>query len=441
MNKIKIFLTAIFLVLCVACMYWYLQSDEISLINVNAVKSQAIEKKTTLNSLKNAKEETGLKGGQQNVATSGLDLNQAELAVCQKRAKQWQVKSETTFEEFIYQTPNEQSAVLNDFLQKEMQSSSSSNQAAARFLLAQQMINQTFLDFENKNTQCTEDPTCLAQIHNKINTQAQPNANALAQIAMHTRDTNVYALAFHACAKLPNAKQGFCAQINARRWTQLDSQNGTAWLYVLNELTNSSGVISPGDLNNVLYYFAQSKRFDLGMKGVSQFLQFANQNTPSELNFNLKILAVGAYNQFALPAYSPLVQACKKEQLQIANRRQVCEQVVDRLLNDDQSFISYKIGEKMAQELGWSKDKLDKINELADAMYAVLIPNLVDPKKDVQVNCSTFIQSISHIEKMMELGEVAGLRKQVQEHHLSTSQLAEQFRAYKKQQEQTKEKS
>lgn len=441
MNKLKILLTAIFLVICVACMYWYLQSDELHVNSVSAVKTKAIEKKTNPYFSKNAEADTRIKVEQTDIASSGLVLNQAQLAVCQKRAQQWQAKSGKAFEEFIYHIPNEESAALNDFLQREMQSSSTSNQAAARFLLAQQMINQAFLEFENKNAQCTEDPTCLAQIHNKINTLVEPNSNALAQMAMHTRDPNVYALGFHSCAKLPNAKQGFCAQINARRWTQLDPQNGSAWLYALNERTNSSGAIASGELNNVLYYFSQSKRFDVGMNSVAQFLQLSMQNNSSELNFNLKILAVGAYNQFALPAYTPLMKACKKEQLQLANRRQVCEQVVDRLLNDDQSFISYKIGEKMALELGWSKDKLDKINELADAMYAVLIPDLVDAKKELQFNCDSFVQSIRQVEKIMELGEVAALRKQIQEHQLSQSQLAQQFRAYKKQQEQTKEKS
>ncbi|MBB4843727.1 hypothetical protein HNP55_002250 [Paucibacter oligotrophus] len=61
---------------------------------------------------------------------------------------------------------------------------------------------------------------------------ADSSSHAAALLAQHSHSAAAYGLAYRACATWPGAA---CSGLSARRWTELDEQNPSAWLFLLGE--------------------------------------------------------------------------------------------------------------------------------------------------------------------------------------------------------------
>ncbi len=87
-----------------------------------------------------------------------------------------------------------------------------------------------------------------------------PASQDLAALAVSSHNPALYALAFHNCRQLGNAR-GTCQLINAAQWARLAPDNAQPWLFMLSEAVQRKDMAAQ---NEALFHIGTAKRSDMG---------------------------------------------------------------------------------------------------------------------------------------------------------------------------------
>ncbi|MEN9868043.1 MAG: hypothetical protein RL748_3633 [Pseudomonadota bacterium] len=320
------------------------------------------------------------------------------------------------------------------------------DQAAAHFLLAQTYKPQSdFTDAEGKPL-CEKNQHCPAAEAAMAANPGWQQLNALARLALNSADPQIYALAFHACQSVgAGSKSGYCGQISAAQWVHRDPDNGSALLYLISELGTSPQAGTKAALDDALFRLSQAKKFDAGLLSLAQFQQRERDklNDPF-VQFAFMLYGQNGYTNLALPAFQNVLVSCKPEALRDANRRQVCDGIARKLLSDDAMLISHGIGKLMAHKLGWPEPKLAELDEEFYAMLEIMrelsdnnaqqASSTATGAKKIELDCQLALRGSRHMERSMELGEVALARQMLAQQTTRRAELAAKYRAHQKSQ-------
>ena len=149
---------------------------------------------------------------------------------------------------------------------------------------------------------------------------ADPAFLACSQMATTTRDPRVCALAFRSCgASEPES----CALLNARRWAQLDADNGEPWLFLRNEATRHK---EREQADEALFHIGAAARVDdryFAIPGVVA-RRAGNSDIDLPAAHVLAIHALGGMAAQSMPLLA-VSRACRGPALADANRRQRCD--------------------------------------------------------------------------------------------------------------------
>lgn len=269
--------------------------------------------------------------------------------------------------------------------------------------------------------------------------QPYQNVNEIAKLAVGSSDPDVYALAFMGCHSEGFTKNGYCSQISAAQWVHRDPDNGTALLYLIGEIGKMPKSTPKAVLDDALYRFSQAKKMDTRLSTLASFQRRELAKLDDMMQqFEFVQAGQSAYAYATLPNYQTLLGSCRPVDLGDPNRRQVCDAMAHRLLNDDGMLISNGIGRALARKLDWPEQQLISIDNDFIAMMEVM--RLANPeagsapnkKENVAAACLASLQSTRHMEKSMALGEVALAKQLLAQQSLSRAELAANYRAFHK---------
>jgi len=190
---------------------------------------------------------------------------------------------------------------------------------------------------------------------------ADSSSHAAALLAQNSRSAAAYGLAYRACATWPGAA---CAMLSAKRWTELDEQNATAWLYLLGEAYRAAdaALLSEAlyrlslpqlssDLSTPLFARAQPLMAQARTLALSQG-SWASEDQALVADANLQAQIIGV--DFAMTGnwISALNRSCSAPALVDSNRQQQCQAVARNLLLKGRSLMDMAQGLSLAERSG-----------------------------------------------------------------------------------------
>lgn len=336
------------------------------------------------------------------------------------------------------QAENRARVEAEKMIEQAINSADLQQRAAALFMQAGILAQKIPLEFKQKYPKCVENPTCLQQMEAATTAARTKNFNEIAKMAINSRDPQLYATAFHACHALQLAgervesSEGFCQQISASQWALRDPDNGFAWLYVAKQDGNKNAGV-----DNAMSHLSRAKIFDQRLLGLPQLqtsFKLAQQNGFVQLE--LATLNQATHRLRASPSTKLVTDYCQPEHFSLANRRQLCNDIAERLLNDQNNVITFLAADQIGKNLGWPATKTaaarleqDAISGWVDEVIKARSKKAdAAPDKTIQ-SCQDSARGAKITLNMMEYGEMGQWRKELANQPLSNAELAARYRA------------
>lgn len=228
----------------------------------------------------------------------------------------------------------------------------------------------------------------------------------LAQMATTTRDPRVYALAFRSCGL---SEAGSCALLNARRWAQLDADNGEPWLFLLEEATRHK---DRERADEALFHIGAAARVDDRYFAIPGAVARRAGNSDIDLlaAHVLAIHALGGMAARSMPLLTVL-RACRGPALADANRRQRCDAVASALAERGDNLLMASVGADIGRQLGWSEARVDTVAALYDAAFQSLRIRMPDP---LQWSCGRATSMLDRLARQAVVGEAQFARQWIE---------------------------
>lgn len=227
----------------------------------------------------------------------------------------------------------------------------------------------------------------------------------IAQRATTTRDPRAYAMAFKTCRLTLEA--GSCALLNARRWAQLDADNGDPWLYVLDEAATRK---DSAQVEEAMFRLGAASRVDMRYFAVPRALaQHADPTDAGHQAANLlTVVSLGGMAALPFPAFQVMTRACQGFELSDANRRQRCEAAASALAERSDTVFYASIGASMGRRLGWGASRTDAVAALSSALQESLPTLGADP---LQWSCVSVASMLERLSRQGVVGETGFARE------------------------------
>jgi len=227
----------------------------------------------------------------------------------------------------------------------------------------------------------------------------------LAQRATTTRDPRTYAIAFKTCRLTPEV--GSCALLNARRWAQLDSDNGEPWLFLFNEATTRK---DREQADEALFRLGEAARVEDRYFAVAGLLARRAGSTDTGLlaAHELAIESLGGMAAQAMAPLQAITVACRGPSLGDANRRQRCDAVASAMAERSDVLVYAAIGAAMGRRLGWPQARTDAVAALSSASNESLLAREPDP---LQWSCPRAASVLDRFARQGVVGEVGFARE------------------------------
>ncbi len=362
------------------------------------------------------------------------------------------ISSEREFEQKIKHFSEGEFNALAKLLSVLSKSAQPTERAAALFLHAQLQVLQSGTKLDRQNPECLPNAklegqseavknilaNCERQFKLAFSAASFQDNNDLAQLAIYSRDPQIYALSFQACNSWHNQAQGYCQPISALQWAQRDPNNGVVWLYAALASEVEGAKAQNSELDQALFRLSISTEFDYRLSALAQLrANLLVQQQSTSLQFALFKLSTQSFEQFLLPDYGPIYrQYCKADQLVDSNRRQICEGIANKLVTTDSTLIGYSIGFKLGERLGWSAGRLSQLKQDRDAWIS-LVEGLdasqtkLDAKSAQAAQasqssgiCQRQMKQAAWLENSSFIGEIATAKKLFSEQKRSKAELA-----------------
>jgi hypothetical protein len=232
------------------------------------------------------------------------------------------------------------------------------------------------------------------------------SSESLARVAATTSDPAVYAFAYRMCGS-GRLRDGACGMLSAEQWARIDPGNAAPW----QEVFAAAQARQDGSAaNEALHRIATSQRSDQRFFQLPGLVVEAAPPDDGLRNgvFMLTVEAIGIQAAWSLPAYQPLVSACKREALRDSNRRQTCESIADLLAEKSDTLIERMIGGAVGRQLGWPEERIERmraeLQAFANSGYAGIQPREA-------MGCEALKRMNDDVRNKARLGEVGAMRE------------------------------
>jgi hypothetical protein len=253
---------------------------------------------------------------------------------------------------------------------------------------------------------------------------ATASRESLARLAAASADPAAYALAFRMCGS-GAVRIGACGLLSAEQWARLDPGNAAPWQEVL---AAAQARKDNAAANEALHRIATSQRSDQRFFDLAGLVVDAAPDDDSLRNgvFMLALETIGFQAAWAVPAYQPVLSACKREMLRDSNRRQTCEAIAELMAEKSDTMVERMMGGAVGRQLGWPEARIERMraeqSAFAESMYAGI------DMRDA-MGCEAVKRLTDDVRRMARLGEVGAMRDWLAHDAPPADELLRRYRA------------
>jgi hypothetical protein len=294
---------------------------------------------------------------------------------------------------------------------------------------------------EFEKEECNADLTCDAQSKNRYLALRKEHSDTLINMARYGNDPQVYAVAYMHC--LNGNVKGLCVDLTPYRWTELDPNNGYAWMALNSDYLSKNTPIYSIQIDSVLSSMAQAKKFSIGAETFSRFIAAPEfQNIDFRLSTQFDVLF---YSVMGLPSHidnRSLQKVCAPESP--AERQKVCMTILDNYKEGANSMIDLAMVQVLAKKMNVPATQMQALENEKQAFRwlqkKLLMPTESDEKNLYQA-CLDNFQMQNEFREIIKTGEVDYYRKKIAQQSLSVAELvALELEGRKKEEDKAKKK-
>ena len=260
---------------------------------------------------------------------------------------------------------------------------------------------------------------------------AKRSLDAVARVALSTRDPKVYAFALGMCAGRVGATAGACQMLSAQQWSRLDPGNAAPWLHMLGAATVHGDVAARDE---ALFRIANAQRNDADLFSTAGAVLDASPDDDASVlaSWGLVTQTINAAAAGTLPPYQALMTMCKGDALKDANRLQTCAAVAETLAERSDALIGRSIGVAIGKELGWPAARRDRMRGEYESYRASLSMDITDV---MGLSCAKMRRDFAMLRRNAAVGETGALREWVAKSGKTPEDFIREQRARERQRE------
>lgn len=278
-----------------------------------------------------------------------------------------------------------------------------------------------------KNPACWQAQAVTEASWQRVAERIAPLVMQMADIATHTQDPAVYALALSKCTDIRTAfRPASCMGVTALGWARMQPNNLIPWLYALQdaqERKDSSGAAE------ALYRASIATRAD-EQPGWATVTVMNAVDPANELELAASYMpSLALPTSIAFAPYGSVAKDCSSPAIQDSNRRQVCEKIADTLLNRSDTAIAQRIGVGMSERLGWDAAKAKALRDESQALINALWwdYHLNTGTEEGWMSCSFVREARRRWRLQSEMGELQSARHLVQASGKTVQQVTQDY--------------
>ena len=239
--------------------------------------------------------------------------------------------------------------------------------------------------------------------------EARRSLDAVARVALSTRDPKVYAFAFGWCAGRVEATAGACRMLSAEQWSRLDPGNAMPWQHMLG---TAAALGDEAARDETLFRIANAVRNDADLFATAGAVLDAAPDGDATMlaSWGLVTQVIGAAAARTLPPYQALMTMCKGDALKDANRLQTCAAVAETLAERSDALIARMIGVAIGKELGWPAARRDRMRGEHESYLGSLSMDTTDM---LGLGCAKMRRNFAMLRRSAAVGETGVLREWV----------------------------
>ena len=228
--------------------------------------------------------------------------------------------------------------------------------------------------------------------------------DALARLAVVSRDPRVYVLALNSCGRT-GAGEGACRLLSAEQWAQLDPDNAAPWIAVLERAVQQRDA---AEQTEALHRIAVSRRSDQRFGAVAAYLIDRLPNDEASMPATLALAGevIGVEAAWSMAGYQQVAVQCNDMTLRDVNRREVCSAVAELLAERSDTLIERGIGTLIGQRVGWSDERVDRMRGEVTAYQGA---EVAPPEGPAQA-CAGVRREVDRMKRIGQRGETSVLR-------------------------------
>jgi hypothetical protein len=234
----------------------------------------------------------------------------------------------------------------------------------------------------------------------------------LAKLASQTRDATVYAMAQSTCVRVANdpaaaqpADQAWCETLDANKRAALEPDNAAAWLQVAAEAEARQDAAGVDEALGRAA--AASTLVHHTMAAVMQVERFAGASARAS---QVSLWVHRAFDDAG--AHAPLLPAsvCAPERQGLPGRREVCQQLAQRLLDRPHAIGDLALGLVLARQVGVDEVIVGRKREELEAVQAAEAARLDAWSGADRYACATLANKRDWLRKHHQQGEWSSAR-------------------------------
>lgn len=347
-----------------------------------------------------------------------VDDRNSQIEVC---GRGYLTRAELDSEAFRKRTLTEVDTVLRRLIERLLQGDTRARAAG----LSMQVAQQVGVALEQRSRAIGTAAAASAPADDDVAGAGQP-LNALAKLAVDSRDPAVYALAVQACQSTGalEGRRGGCQLISFDQWALLDARNAVPWMYAAEAAFNRRDTGAYAEAMHRIAQAQGSETFFGVLPGLAR--THLPVDVPAHLWPAVYTRVIGMQAALPLPAYQRVAQYCSADAVKDANRLQTCTSIAGVLLERGTSLIDHNIGLAIAKRVGWNETRLAQA-ELKREAYghaAVSVGRLFEDTR-----CDGVRQVNEYAQQMGSRGEIAALQQVVERSGRSLESLAAEHRS------------
>lgn len=221
----------------------------------------------------------------------------------------------------------------------------------------------------------------------------------LVRLALRDRHARTVQWAVQACATgSAGPPDPACLMLPSRLWTEVEPDNGLAWLYLM--------AAEPAAHQDAFHGLSRARRFDERTGALVSVLDAAaSPELPRHLRLNLQILAFNTELTRAPPDYALLLRQCPAEAVHDANRREPCLAVAELLAGQSGTVLARTAGLRLGERGGWPPERVSGLRRQIDTTRARLAARLDRALHLPLLSCAQFETLGSYITEVGRQGE------------------------------------